>query len=277
MNPMFALDRAPLWLLGAGSVLLVLGSLLAGFWVGKHRQRSAEGPPDGPTGSAVAAILGLLAFILAFTFGMASSRFDARKQLVIEDANAIATAARRADLLPEPHRSESRKLLLRYVELRLEVARDPRTSPAALAETDSIENRLWTHALALARADMNSDIGALYVEALNELMAVRVTRATVALQYRIPPLVWQGLILLTVISMAALGFHFGIAGRGSIVVNLGLGLAFGAVILLIGQLDRPMGGPLQISQKPLADLYRKLAASAGPTAPADTTLPPQRR
>jgi hypothetical protein len=65
----------------------------------------------------MAASLGLLAFFLAFTFGMAGSRFDDRKKLVLEEANTIGTTYLRAELLPEPHRTEIQTLLREYIDL----------------------------------------------------------------------------------------------------------------------------------------------------------------
>ena len=63
---------------------------------------------QAPVGAIVGAILGLLAFLLAFTFGMAASRFETRRELVLDEANAIGTTYLRAALLPEPHRVEVR-------------------------------------------------------------------------------------------------------------------------------------------------------------------------
>ena len=258
-----SLDRlVPLGAVFPAWLLLVLLSLAAGYWLGSNRRRRAESQPEGPIGSVVGAMLGLLAFMLAFTFGMAASRFDARKQLLLDDVNVIQTAVRRSELLPEPHRSESRALLDRYVDLRVEIARDPSRIPAAVAEAESLQNRLWFHAVALAGKDMNSDIGALYAEALNDLMTVHTSRATVALQYRIPPGIWTVLILLAAMCMTAVGFQFGIAGRNSLLINLSLAVALSAVITLIAQLDRPTEGPLRVSHQPMLDLQRRLDRSS---------------
>ena len=68
------------------------------------------------TGPVVAASLGLLAFMLAFTFGAVTKRYDDRKQLVLDEANAIGTACLRADLLPEPDRDSVRRLLYDYAQ-----------------------------------------------------------------------------------------------------------------------------------------------------------------
>jgi hypothetical protein len=236
------------------SLLLVLLSVALGFWIGTQHRTI----PETPIGSVVGAMLGLLAFMLAFTFGMSASRFEARRQLLLDDVNAIQTAVRRSELLPEPQRSESRALLRRYVDLRVEVARDPSRIRAAVVETDALQQRLWSGAIALARQDTHSDIGALYAESLNALMNAHTSRTTVALLHQIPETIWYVLILLTMMCMVAVGFQFGISGRASIVVILWLAVAFSAVVTLIAHLDRPIDSALRVSQQPMLDLVRDL-------------------
>ena len=79
--------------------------------------------------SMVGGMLGLLTFILAFTFWIAATHFDAARQSILSQANAIRTAYLRADLLPEPHRTEIRNLLREYVDIRLEAYRSGNFEP----------------------------------------------------------------------------------------------------------------------------------------------------
>src|SRR3954467_11371057 len=65
-------------------------------------------------------LLGFLALIIGFTFLMAFTRFEARRDAVLNEANAIGTTALRARLLPEPYRTESLKLLRDYTQIRLD-------------------------------------------------------------------------------------------------------------------------------------------------------------
>jgi len=67
----------------------------------------------------VAAELGLLAFLLAFTFGIGASRFEMRRQILIDEANAIGTTYLRAAMLPTPQREDARRLLKEYVDVRI--------------------------------------------------------------------------------------------------------------------------------------------------------------
>jgi hypothetical protein len=251
------LDSIPLWAVFIGTVVITLVSIRVGFRAGVYRRQRAE-EAEGPVGSVVGAMLGLLAFILAFTFGIASSRFDTRKHLVLEEVNAIETAYLRAGLLPEPQRSESRRLLRRYVEIRAEFSKDPVKLAQGLAEAETLQAQLWSIATLLARADLNSDIGALYIESLNRLIDLHTARVTISLQYRIPVAVWIVLVLVTMLSMGGVGYQFGVVGRTGFLIHLVLALTFSAVVFVIADLDRPLHGLLQVSQQPMLELRERL-------------------
>ena len=122
------LDVLPLWGLFLTIVALVLAAIEGGYRFGRYRNRYAGHEKEAPVGAMVGATLGLLAFMLAFTFGMAASRFDTRKLLVLDEANAIGTTYLRTAMLPE-RRDEIRDLLRSYADARLEAVR-----PGGLAE-----------------------------------------------------------------------------------------------------------------------------------------------
>jgi hypothetical protein len=253
------LDRIPLGALFFLTIVIVLASITIGYWIGLRRNKRVGNPGEGPIGSVVGAMLGLLAFILAFTFGMAASRFDARKQLLLDEVNAIGTAVLRADLLPDPHATESRRLLKAYVDIRVDQTRMAGDIAAAIAESEALQHELWSHAIQLAKADLDSEIGALFVESLNSVIDLHTSRITVALQYRIPQRIWTGLLSLAVLTMMAVGYQFGLAGRHNILIALVLAMAFSAVVLLIADLDRGTQGALRVSQEPMLKLQEALS------------------
>src|SRR6201997_1632522 len=114
------IDILPLWALFICILLVVLLSVEFGYRLGKYRRSQQE--KEAPVGTMVGATLGLLAFILAFTFGLAAARFDARRQVLLDEANAIGTTYLRAGMLPE--RGEQMRALLRdYVGVRLDAVR----------------------------------------------------------------------------------------------------------------------------------------------------------
>jgi hypothetical protein len=117
------MDGLPLWALFALPVLLVLGAVELGFRLGAWRHRVQEKEKESAVGAVGGATVALLGFMLVFTFSLAASRFDARRQVVLEESNAIGTAWLRTELLPEPQRSASRALFVEYVDQRLAAAR----------------------------------------------------------------------------------------------------------------------------------------------------------
>ena len=84
-------DPLPVWLLLLGTVVVVFCSVELGFRLARYRKQHSGEENNGPVGGMVGATLGLLAFMLAFTFGLAASRFDDRRQVVLDEANAIGT------------------------------------------------------------------------------------------------------------------------------------------------------------------------------------------
>jgi CDP-diglyceride synthetase len=89
-----------------------------GRWLGAR----AGGKDDSSVSTLEGAVLGLVALIVGFTFAMSLSRFEARRDAVLVEANAIGTTALRARLLPEPHRQEVLGFLRDYTKIRLDVA-----------------------------------------------------------------------------------------------------------------------------------------------------------
>src|SRR5262245_19734796 len=176
------LDVLPLWVLFAATLVITQLSFEGGFWVGKQRSRRSEQEREVVGGGLVEGMLGLAAFMLAFTFGAASSHFDTRRQAILDEAKAIRTAYLRADLLPEPHRSEIRNLLREYVEVRLEIARSEKIEQA-IARSEELHNRLWLQAAASREKPSTSDFAAEFVQPLNEIVALHTRRVIVGLEF----------------------------------------------------------------------------------------------
>jgi hypothetical protein len=254
------LQKLPLWGVFLCTMVLVLASIEVGFRVGRVRGRRGEDAVQEPIGAMVGAVLGLLAFMLAFTFGITSSRFEARKSLLLDEVNAIGTAWLRAGLLSEPHRSDAQRLFREYVDIRVDLMQHPRHLRAVLARSDSIQGALWSHAVGLAHEDRSSEVYALFTESLNTVFDLQTSRVTVGIQYRIPDTIWVMLGLLTVVAMLAVGYQFGVAGRRGFTSGVVLAVAFSAVILLVADLDRAQEGSLRINQQPMLELQQKLHA-----------------
>src|SRR5579871_3264174 len=105
------MDVIPLWCFFLLTTSVCMLAVEGGYRFGRWRHARDSGEKEGSVAGMVAALLGLLAFMLAFTFSMAASRFDARRQAVLEEANVIGTTYLRTRLLPEPQRSETATLV----------------------------------------------------------------------------------------------------------------------------------------------------------------------
>jgi hypothetical protein len=245
------------------AIIVVMISIEVGYRLGQIAHRRSADEKESPTSAFAGAVLGMVAFILAFTFGIVSNRYDARKALIREDANAIRTACHRSDFLPEPDRAEAKRLLREYLDARLAFAQSGNLAPervnAISTDVDGIQGRLWDMAVANARKDMNSDVAALYIESLNEVANVHALRMSVGVQERIVSGVWSVLASLTILGMMGMGYHAGIAGSKRSMSMLILTLSFALVITMIAALDRP-GSFLKITQQPLIDLQRSMTA-----------------
>jgi hypothetical protein len=252
------------------ATVAVMLSIEAGYRMGRFSHRRSEDEKESPVSAIAGSVLGLVAFMLAFTFGIVAQRYDTKKSLVREEANTIRTAWMRSDFLPEPDRSEAGQLLRQYVNSRLEGVSMIQNRKVTLdhmekllAEADRIQRRLWEMAVVNARKDMNSDVAALYVDSLNQLIEIHVSRVTIGMQQRIPAVIWIVLAGLTFCGMLLVGYQTGIAGSNRSSARPFLAISFSMVVALIASLDRP-GSFLTVSQRPLMDLRESMdRASSG--------------
>jgi hypothetical protein len=255
--PSKILDAVPVWLMFLLTLAFVFAAVEIGFRAGAARRRRTEDVKEAAVGSMVGATIGLLAFMLAFTFGMAASRHDARRALVLDEANALHTAYLRAALLPQAHRAEVRSLLRQYLETRL--AWDgPTEIPGAIASSEELQQRLWSRAEAAGGEEPTSIGVGLFVRTLNEAIDLHGKRVRAGLWSRVPSAIFFVLFFVMALAMLSMGFLAGIAGRRIRLVTIALALAFSSVLLLIVDLDRPREGFLTVSQQPLLELRARM-------------------
>jgi hypothetical protein len=159
----------PLPLIFVVSLVLIVAAGELGYWLA---QRTAD--HDGENVATLkAAILGLLALMIGFTFSMAQVRFELRRDAVLNEANTIATTALRARLLPPPHNRESLVLLREYVNFRLDITRrvpTPSEFNASIAKTNAIQQALWHQAKLVATKNDAMVPTGLFMQALNEMI-----------------------------------------------------------------------------------------------------------
>jgi hypothetical protein len=258
---MVILDMFPLWAVYLGTVAVVLVAAEIGFRIGLWLQR--RDPESGKmpmTGPVVGGMLGLIAFLLAFSIGIVIGQHNGRKSMVVTEANAVGTAYLRAGFLGEPDRTSTRDLLREYVEVRLAAAADPALLESAAARSEEIHGELWSIVEETVRQGRESDIMALYIESINEVIDVHLLRLA-AVDLRLPRLLGLVLYAATILSFLLLGVASSADGKRDPLAILLFALAFVAVLMIVVDLDRPQQGILTVSQAALEDLLRQMATT----------------
>jgi hypothetical protein len=259
------LNTANLALVAAGLFAMmgaaaVLGALLNRRPMGRHGVvAEAE---SGQEGFVISAVLGLLALLLSFTFSIAVDRFDARRLLVLEEANAIGTTYLRAQLLPEPHRARISNLLVRYTDNRIKLAKAaPRSTVQQqfLQTNDAMITDLWAATSAAFDSIKGLPFSAEFLNSVNAVIDLDTSRK-VARIARVPTEVFGVLVVYLAATAGVLGY--GLKGRraqreaGILLALLTLSL------ILIIDINRPVEGGVSESQLPMEELQKSLAAHA---------------
>ena len=250
-------DSLPILGVLAAFMVFALAVTEAGYRTGRWSQERAPEEREGPTPMIVGSLLALMAFLLGITIAMATDRFDTRRGFVLAEANAIGTTYLRAGYLAEPASGEIRALLREYVPLRI-ATNDPVELEARIARSIELHSELWSRAEALARSAPDSEVLALFIESLNEVIDLHESRVTVGVYARVPETILILLLLGSMLTLSMVGYNAGLSRRRSSLATIVMIGVLGSVITLIVDLDRPRGGFVQVSQRSLIDLHAQI-------------------
>jgi|CZKD01.1.fsa_nt_gi hypothetical protein len=196
MNPtLFAI------LASVGLFVGILACLEVGFRIGRSSERSTEAAHEG-IGVIEAAVFALLGLLLGFSFSGGTSRMDTKRQLIVQEANAIGTAYLRLDQLPAAEQPEMRRLFRQYLDARLGVYEklpDLKAVDQELAQAAELQQEIWSRAVTASRGDPTQNSARLLLPAINEMIDISTTR-TIAMHTQLPPLIF---ILLTVVALVS--------------------------------------------------------------------------
>lgn len=249
------LDPFPLWTILPLTVAVLLLAVESGYRFARYRHQRSAQEKETALGGMVGATLGLLAFMLAFTFGLAGSRFEARREVVLNEANAIGTTYLRGALLPDPMRTDARNLLREYVDVRLQAVQQNNVNEA-IAKSEELLDQLWSTAVAAVQKERSPTTN-LFVTSLNEVIDLHATRL-MRLRNRVPAVIWIVLYLLALLAMGMIGYQGGLSGAKRSLAVIALVLGFSSVMYLIADLDRPGQGMLQVNQEAMIDVRRSM-------------------
>jgi hypothetical protein len=206
-------------------------------------------------GIVLTASLTLLGLIIAFSFSMAVSRYDQRKNYEEAEANAIGTEYVRADLLPAADAARVRELLRRYLDQRIlfYTTRDGPQLRRIDADTTQLQNELWSTVRAAAAAQPTPLMG-LAVSGMNDVLNSQgYTQA--AWWNRIPSAAWGLMAAIAVFCNLLHGYH---ARTGDALLFLVLPLSVSISFFLIADIDSPRGGLIRVLPQNLLHLTQSL-------------------
>jgi hypothetical protein len=261
------LDPLPIAVVFLGFALGALLICECGYRLGRWWQIRTPDEKEGPNGMIVGSLLALLAFLLAITMGMASDRFDARRALVVAEANAIGTMYLRAGYLPAPASRDIRELAREYAPLRIATS-DMAVVKANIARSAEIHTKLWDIAEELARRAPESVAIGIFIESLNEMIDLHTNRVTIGVYGRVPATVLLLLLLVSMLAMGMVGYSAGLTLKRSLPTAIVMIAVLSAVITLVIDLDRPREGFLTVSQQPLIELAAQIGAKL-PASPRE--------
>jgi hypothetical protein len=257
VSPKAALEYLSLWQLCLASAGLCSLALETGYRLGRRRSQTVSVERDSTVSATVGAILGLLGFVLAMTFGVAMGQFDMRRQAFVDEVDAIGTAYLRTDLLPPDLREESRKLLREYVRVRL-YAVDTGNFKEAEARSETIHKQLWS-IVVMAQDEVSNPVSfGLSAQSIGEVIDAHTRRIVAGFQSRIPAAIWLVLFGIAALGMAEIGYQAGVSRSARSPTHIILVVSFVAILWLIADLDRPREGAIRVSQKSMRDLERMM-------------------
>jgi hypothetical protein len=240
----------------AWAMLLLLAALVLAHeigWRSGDRRRAALVDKEGASiGVIVGGTLGLLAFVLGFSISLADNRFEARRVLVLQEANAIGTAWLRAGVVGGEEGPRIQAQLVRYTELRLAYSEGWRErDPALRAARQGVElqTEMWSLATAVAQRSP-TPVSALLLAALNDVFDAA-TAQHYAHASRVPAAIVALLLVGSVISAATLGFQVGLGGQRHLVLSAALMVLWAAAIMIVVDFNRPRDGLVRVDPAPL--------------------------
>jgi uncharacterized membrane protein len=207
-------------------------------------------------GIVLAAILTLLGLIIGFSFAMATTRYDQRKNLEEAEANAIGTELLRADFLPSADAANVRKLLAEYTGLRIRfyLTKDDDQRRLVDERTTQVQTALWS--AVRASAAQPTPVTALALTGMNDVINSQ-GDAQAAFRNRIPLAAWVLMAIIALCSAALMGYRSrrGKAGGGLMFV---LPLVVSSAFLLIADIDAPRHGLIEVRPQNLESLAQSL-------------------
>jgi hypothetical protein len=253
----------PIWVDGVVFLVIMLLALEVGYRMGVRRGPVSKDEESSGGDVATTAIFATLGLILAFTYAFTVARHQSRKQVVVDEANAISTAFLRAGLFQDPESAELKRALLNYARTRV-TTRENTSSRAKIRETLSrsldAQAKLWPITERIVKSRQSGAVEASLVAAMNQVLDLHTAR--IALSYdRIPPPILLMLLFASAASLGIAGFSSGLSGRFRRWRMTALALVLASVIFIIIDFDYPQQGFIRINQQPMISTIAQMEAN----------------
>jgi CDP-diglyceride synthetase len=246
--------------LAVGLFLVLIAALASGYWLGRRTRANTDETAKSQSSTIQGAIIGVLALLLAFTLSMAITRFETRRQLVLDEANAIGTTYLRSKMLPAPYAAQAAAVLRQYVDNRLEFYNagiDETRFNAANDQVGQLQNRLWAIATAASAQDNRAIPTGLFVQALNDTIDLQAKRLAAA-RNTVPETVILLLFAVAAATAAVVGYNSGLSNQRRVFAALMLVFLITLIIWVLIDLDRPRRGLILVSQQSMIDLQQTI-------------------
>jgi hypothetical protein len=243
----------PLLVLAFTLVLLFFAAYVGDLFRNKVLPLKEDGRQD--FGVVLGATLTLLALLIGFSFSMAVSRYDQRKNYEEAEANAIGTEYLRADLLPAADAARVRNLLKKYVDQRVlfYTTRNRQRLAKIDADTAELQKELWPAVLQGATAQPTAPL-ALVVSGMNDVLNSQgYTQAS--WWNRIPIAAWVLMVAIAICCNVLIGYG---AHRTDRRIFLIVPIAVSIAFFLISDIDSPRGGSIRVAPQNLLSLLQSL-------------------
>ena len=260
-----SLYSVALWVLAIAYLALFLLAMEMGFRFARRVAPDVLQRVNTPVLAIETAMLGLLGLLLGFSTSMSVSRFEERKHLVLEEANALGTSYLRTQLLASPHDKEMQALLCRYVDLRLESTKageDLARITAARNVTMRLQTEFWNKVSVFAKNDPHPVPASLLLQSINQAIDMEGAR-WMALHNIVPHSVMIANATVGLLAASLVGYSFGLAGSRQPYSMAILSIAITIVLVVIIDLDRPRSGSIRVSQQPMIDLRTQMVGQNG--------------
>jgi len=250
-------DQIPIHFLTLIIFLLILLFNWFGFKFKKWHLEKYPGRVPEDLGAVEGSMLGVMALLLGFTFSIAISKFESRRQVTVEEANEIGTAILRSDMYPDSVRNPLRADFKEYIETRIayyDVGSDEEKIKQELEKAAGISGRIWKRVALQAQNPSNVAITTQMIPAVNDMIDIVTTRDASRIS-RVPRLVLWVLLGLVLISAFVLGSDYNGKKRNRILI-VSYALAMTITLNLIAELDRPREGLINLNaiEKKITDL-----------------------